>query len=366
MKLKSSFLRLLRTDPEFYEEVRRVILTDELLSLPALVRELAQAVRESTERTDRLTEQVGRLTENMERWGARVDQLTENMRQLTTRVDQLTENMRQLTARVDQLTENMRPGSTHGQLTARVNQLTEDVRQLTARVDQLTGRVDQLTENMRQLTARVDQLTEDVRQLTARVDQLTGRVDQLAEDLRQLTARVDQLTVRLDQLTEEVRQLTRNVQNLTRQVGRLTQEVGGFLEIKYRQHPYGYFGMILRRPRWVAGDELETLLDEALQAGRISEKDLQVLMLTDLIVRGVRQGRTTWLAVEVSGTIDREDIQRALERAILLSRCVSDEVIPVVAGIHCPEDVRDGALRTGVWVIQDGQVFAPAPQETER
>jgi outer membrane murein-binding lipoprotein Lpp len=295
------------------------------------------------------------------------------MRQLT-RVDQLTENMRQLTARVDQLTENMR------QLTARVNQLTEDVRQLTARVDQLTVRVDQLTENMRQLTARVDQLTEDVRQLTARVDQLTGRVDQLAEDLRQLTARVDQLTedlrqltarvdqltARLDQLTEEVRQLTRNVQNLTRQVGRLTQEVGGFLEIKYRQHPYGYFGMILRRPRWVAGDELETLLDEALQAGRISEKDLQVLMLTDLIVRGVRQGRTTWLAVEVSGTIDREDIQRALERAILLSRCVPDEVIPVVAGIHCPEDVRDGALRTGVWVIQDGQVFAPAPQETER
>ena len=339
MKLKSSFLRLLRTDPEFYEEVRRVILTDELLSLPALVRELAQAVRESTERTDRLTEQVGRLTENMERWGARVDQLTENMRQLTTRIDQLTENMRQLTARVDQLTENMR------QLTARVNQLTEDVRQLTARVDQLTGRVDQLAEDLRQLTARVDQLT---------------------EDLRQLTARVDQLTVRLDQLTEEVRQLTRNVQNLTRQVGRLTQEVGGFLEIKYRQHPYGYFGMILRRPRWVAGDELETLLDEALQAGRISEKDLQVLMLTDLIVRGVRQGRTTWLAVEVSGTIDREDIQRALERAILLSRCVPDEVIPVVAGIHCPEDVRDGALRTGVWVIQDGQVFAPAPQETER
>ena len=325
MKLKSSFLRLLRTDPEFYEEVRRVILTDELLSLPALVREMAQAVRESTERTDRLTEQVGRLTENMERWGARVDQLTEDLRQLT----------------------------------ARVNQLTEDVRQLTARIDQLT-------EHMRQLTTRVDQLTEDLRQLTARVDQLTGRVDQLTEDLRQFTARVDQLTVRLDQLTEEVRQLTRNVQNLTRQVGRLTQEVGGFLEIKYRQHPYGYFGMILRQPRWVAGDELETLLDEALQAGRISEKDLQVLMLTDLIVRGVRQGRTTWLAVEVSGTIDREDIQRALERAILLSRCVPDEVIPVVAGIHCPEDVRDGALRTGVWVIQDGQVFAPAPQETER
>jgi len=346
MKLKSSFLRLLRTDPEFYEEVRRVILTDELLSLPALVREMAQAVRESTERTDRLTEQVGRLTENMERWGARVDQLTEDLRQLTARVNQLTEDVRQLTARIDQLTEHMR------QLTTRVDQLTEDLRQLTARVDQLTG--------------RVDQLTEDLRQLTARVDQLTGRVDQLTEDLRQFTARVDQLTVRLDQLTEEVRQLTRNVQNLTRQVGRLTQEVGGFLEIKYRQHPYGYFGMILRQPRWVAGDELETLLDEALQAGRISEKDLQVLMLTDLIVRGVRQGRTTWLAVEVSGTIDREDIQRALERAILLSRCVPDEVIPVVAGIHCPEDVRDGALRTGVWVIQDGQVFAPAPQETER
>lgn len=259
MKLKKDFLELLRTDPEFYEEVRRTVLTDEILNLPALVRELAQVVRESAERTDR---QIAQLTENM------------------------------------------------GILTARVDQLTEDVRQLTARVDQLT--------------ARVDQLTEDVRQLTLQVSRLAG------------------------------------------QVGRLSGEVGGLLEIKYRQHPYGYFGGILRRARWVAGDELEDLLESAVQMGRLTAKEIQVLRMTDVIVRGFREGRTVWLAVEVSGTIDRDDIQRALERAALLARCVPDEVLPVVAGISCPEEVREGALRVGVWVVQDGQVFAPASQEANR
>ncbi len=273
MRLKQSFLRLLRTDKEFYEEVRRTILTDELLNLPALVRELIQAVRESAERTDR---QIAQLTENL------------------------------------------------GVLTARVDRLTEDVRVL---------------------TARVDQLTEDVRVLTARVDQLT-------EDMRVLTARVDQLTLQVSRLTGHV--------------GRLADEVGGLLEIKYRQHPYGYFGGILRRARWVTGDELEDLLETALQAGRITETEMQVLRVTDVIVRGLREGRTVWLTVEISGTIDRDDVQRALERAVLLARCVPDEVLPVVAGMSCPEEVREGALRTGVWVVQDGQVFAPTSQEADR
>lgn len=280
MKLKKDFLELLRTDPEFYEEVRRTVLTDEILNLPALVRELTQVVRESAERTDR-----------------QIAQLTENMGILTARVDQLTENMQVLTARVDQLTEDVRA---------------------------LTARVDQLTENMQVLTARVDQLTEDVRQLTLQVSRLAG------------------------------------------QVGRLSGEVGGLLEIKYRQHPYGYFGGILRRARWVAGDELEDLLESAVQMGRLTAKEIQVLRMTDVIVRGLREGRTVWLTVEVSGTIDRDDIQRALERAALLARCVPDEVLPVVAGINCPEEVREGALRVGVWVVQDGQVFAPASQEANR
>ncbi|MCS7311353.1 MAG: hypothetical protein NZ742_00325 [Acidobacteria bacterium] len=273
MKLKQSFLRLLRTDPEFYEEVRRAILTDELLNLPVLMQELTQTFRESAERTD---QQIARLTESLQ---------------------------------------------------------------------VLTARVDQLTESLQVLTARVDQLTEDVRALTARVDQLT-------EDLRVLTARVDQLTIQ--------------VSRLAGQVGRLSEEVGGLLEIKYRQHPYGYFGGILRRAHWVTGDELEDLLERALQIGRITEKEAQVLRMTDVIVRGFREGRTVWLTVEVSGTIERDDIQRALERAVLLTRCVPDNVFPVVAGMHCPEEVREGALRTGVWIVQDGQVFAPASQEANR
>jgi len=47
--LWEEFLRLLRTDHAFREEVRRLVLTEELLTLPEKVEELTKAVRELVE-----------------------------------------------------------------------------------------------------------------------------------------------------------------------------------------------------------------------------------------------------------------------------------------------------------------------------
>ncbi|HXG41766.1 MAG TPA: hypothetical protein VNL95_03470 [Dehalococcoidia bacterium] len=65
-------IRLLRENPELRDEVRRYVLTEELLSLPALIRDLsgnvvalAEAQRRSEERLDRLEAAVERLAEAM-------------------------------------------------------------------------------------------------------------------------------------------------------------------------------------------------------------------------------------------------------------------------------------------------------------
>lgn len=75
-------VHLLDQHPDWREELRRLVLTDEVLSIPNTMHELAAAQR-GTE--------------------ARMDQLAERMDQLTERMDQLTERMDQLTARMDQL-----------------------------------------------------------------------------------------------------------------------------------------------------------------------------------------------------------------------------------------------------------------------
>ena len=101
--------RLLRENLEWRDEVRQLLLTQELLELP-------QRFAEYTKVTDKRLDSIE----------YKLDTLTENVNALTTRVDTLTENVNALTTRVDTLTEN-------------VNALTGTVNTLSGRVDSLRG-----------------------------------------------------------------------------------------------------------------------------------------------------------------------------------------------------------------------------------
>ena len=98
---KARFLTGLRTDPDFLEEVRREVLTRELLSLPeaftrlvGLVGIIEADLRQLIVRVDDLTKRVDELTK-------RVDELTKRVDDLTKRMDELTKRMDELTKRVD-------------------------------------------------------------------------------------------------------------------------------------------------------------------------------------------------------------------------------------------------------------------------
>lgn len=106
--------RLLRENPEWRDEIRRELLTEELLELPQRFAEYAKV-------TDRRLDGIGR----------KIDTLTDNLNTLTGRVDTLTDNVNTLAGRVDTLTDN-------------VNRLTQNVNALTGRVDTLGYRVDSL------------------------------------------------------------------------------------------------------------------------------------------------------------------------------------------------------------------------------
>jgi cell division protein FtsB len=126
-------IRLLDQHPEWRAELRRHVLSDELLELPTLVRQLAEAQARTDARVDTLTARVDTLAEQLATLTARVDALTEQMAVLTARVDALTEQVAVLTARVDALTEQM------AVLTARVDALTEQVAGMNIRLGSLTG-----------------------------------------------------------------------------------------------------------------------------------------------------------------------------------------------------------------------------------
>jgi len=124
-------VRILEEQPQWRAELRRVLLTDELLELPQVVGEMAETQRAMGQQQRSLTEQVQHLTERVDTLTEQVQHLTERMDALTERVDTLTEQVQHLTERVDTLTEQVQ------HLTERVDMLTEQMGALTEQVDAL-------------------------------------------------------------------------------------------------------------------------------------------------------------------------------------------------------------------------------------
>jgi methyl-accepting chemotaxis protein len=296
-------LRLLDEHPEWRDELRRRLLPQELLELPAIVRQLADQLVALTARLDQLT--------------ARVDQLTAQVEQLTVRLDQLT-------ARVDQLT-------------ARVDQLTAQVEQLTVRLDQLTARVDQLT-------ARVDQLTAQVEQLTVRLDQLTARVDQL-------TARVDQLAIAQERTERELRRVA----------GHLGRLDGEMFQMKFAERSPAYLSRFARRLRRIDSARLADMLDDAADEGRITSAERDDVLLADVVLSGRRRedDAEAYYVVEVSAGVRPDDVARAKRRADVMAK-LGRPATPIVVGERISSQAATLADRSGVTQFVEPSIWPGA------
>ena len=260
-------------------------------------------------------------------------------------------------------------------LTAELLALPDSHAALTARVDTLTARVDTLT-------ARVDALTIEVRALTARMDDLTARVDALTIEVRALTARVDDLTVRVDVLTAKVDAFveatdlrlnsleegqSRLEKRMDRMQSRLDRLWGSDLEAQlHNKLPTPVrreFDVRHPRPVWAAriagifrgSSRFEDDVGAASDAGKITENEEDRLRVTDLIMRARRNsdGSTIWFAVEASGVINTDDIDRALQSADAITKVYEQDAVPIVYGYRISDHQRRQAHEQGVHVFID-------------
>ncbi len=78
-------VRLLAQHPEWQAELRRLLLADDFLALPGIVRELAEAQRQSEVQLTRLEATVAKLAEQVGRLTDRVGRLDGRMLELTYR-----------------------------------------------------------------------------------------------------------------------------------------------------------------------------------------------------------------------------------------------------------------------------------------
>jgi DNA repair exonuclease SbcCD ATPase subunit len=82
-------VRLLEEHPEWRSELRRLLLSDELLALPASVRELVEALRRTEEKLETLVEALRRAEERLSRAEERLDHLEITTKTLESHVGKL-------------------------------------------------------------------------------------------------------------------------------------------------------------------------------------------------------------------------------------------------------------------------------------
>jgi len=128
-------IRLLQEHPDWRAELRRVLLTSELLELPELVREIVAIQRRHSELLEQHSREISELR-------ALVVQLIEAQRRTEQRVEELAEAQRRTEQRVEELAEAQRQtevqiAASRAETDARFQELAEEIRRLSRTVDRL-------------------------------------------------------------------------------------------------------------------------------------------------------------------------------------------------------------------------------------
>ncbi|MBI4674349.1 MAG: hypothetical protein HY741_22120 [Chloroflexi bacterium] len=252
-----------------------------------------------------------------------------------------------------------------GELKGIVRDLAVAQARTEARVEELAvaqarteARVEELAVAQARTEARVEELAVAQARTEARVEELAVAQARTEARLTRLEATVEQLAVAQVRTEAALQALTAQVLKLTTTVERLVIQVddlrGWQLEQRYRERAASYFGRLLRRVRVVPLTELENAL-----LARLDRDEFLDLLELDLLVNGIPREAAdapdVWLAVEISGVIAQDDLERARRRAAILRRA-GYRAIPTVAGKEIPEWLEQEArTRYRVLLLQDGR-----------
>ncbi len=272
-------VQLLMENPQWRVELRQLLLSDDFLALPAIVRDLAEAQLRTEERLEALAQRVEELAEAQKRTEERLEALAQ-------------------------------------------------------RVEELAQRMESLAQRMEELAEAQKRTEERLEALAQRVESLTKLVEELAEAQKRAVTSIQALTTRLNALD------------------------GRVFELMYRDKATAYFGGLLRRLRVVQPNALEDVLE-----ARLTQKEILNVFRLDLLLNGrLRQAppdladREVWLAVEVSLTIEDEDVERACEQAKYLQKA-GYCAIPVVAGRDIYMSADNLARSSSVAMLLDGRAY---------
>lgn len=206
-----------------------------------------------------------------------------------------------------------------------------------------------------------------------RIDELFDLLSGFISETRQFMAEQKQFNAKVTEdigrLTSDVSRLTDQVGGLTRDVSRLTDDVGQLKGFHVRAVALQRTGSIARN---LGLSEFHVLTHEetGILANRLNrlpdfdveENDRLSFAAADLIIEAHDQGRIKhYIAAEISYTVNRDDVRRAVRNTGYLRLLTGSQCHAVVIGCEKTPDV-DNAIATGsiAWHLISNRAMAPA------
>ena len=298
----ADLIALLRNNKEFREDVRRFVLTDEMLAMPDVIRSIDArlgAVEETQQRVSALLEQVV----------ARQDQMAE-------RQDRTDERLEALEA------SNAKMLETQQRMSALLEHVVAKQNQMAERQDRTGERLDRMDKRMDGFDARFD-----------------------ASD-----AKVDALTKRVTNIEAIVRGEAFERRMYSRLLPRLPMEYDITRVHTVSVDPQAS----IRVPDFRARD-FENEIEDLRSRGAISDDDVDNINNTDMVVQSLRRADRSrlWFAVQATVTIRDDAITRAHAGAESLRKAFGQDVIAVAYGRRITAHQRRLADEMGVATLID-------------
>lgn len=176
-----------------------------------------------------------------------------------------------------------------------------------------------------------------------------------AEFVETTNRRFEAIDLRLDKMDRRFDKIDRRFDKVDRRLQRLEDRTGILVDAYARDEAIkeivllpGEMGMAKMR-RLLDLEDLSALL-RSTDATGIPANHLRSFRRADAIVEAEDdEGRTCYIAVEVSFTVNGRDTSRAIRNAGYMTRFTGDQAHPAVMGVHIDKQVLD--------MVESGEVY---------
>jgi hypothetical protein len=230
-------------------------------------------------------------------------------------------------------------------------------------VEQLADFLEQNEEWRRKIYSIL--VPRELARLPAEFDEFRAEVRREFDSVRQeMREGFAQLRAEMRAGDEQIRaEMREGNERMERKIQRNTDDIaelkGISLEQYYRIRARALFGRYFRDVSVIDWVDLEDQLDAVAP---LTEKEREELSVVDLLARSRRKtdGQETVLVIEVSWRIAPNDVERAVQRAKILSQR-GVVATPVVAGREIDDEAREAARTANCALVMDGRFELDQP-----